>query len=118
MLPLPAPITSSATRRNASTSGDLSSVRRTTEISAVPASRRSGRKTTPRIGSSSIDAGTSQADAIVQSGTNLVTFPALQEIETRAGKPVVSSNQALPWSVLRKAGVEDALPLGRSFEAA
>ncbi len=57
----------------------------------------------------------SQADAIVLSGTNLVTFPVLQEIEQRAGKPVVSSNQALLWSTLRKAGVVDRLPLGRLF---
>lgn len=57
------------------------------------------------------------ADAIVLSGTNLVTFPVLQEIEQRAGKPVVGSNQALLWSALRKAGVQDALPFGRLFEA-
>ncbi len=57
------------------------------------------------------------ADAIVLSGTNLVTFPVLQEIEQRAGKPVVSSNQALLWSTLRKAGVRDALPLGSIFNA-
>ena len=56
-----------------------------------------------------------EADAIVLSGTNLVTFPVLQEIEARVGKPVVSSNQALLWAALRKAGVQDALALGRLF---
>jgi maleate cis-trans isomerase len=59
----------------------------------------------------------SAAEAIVLSGTNLVTFPVLQEIEQRAGKPVVGSNQALLWSTLRKAGVKDALPLGSLFAA-
>jgi maleate cis-trans isomerase len=55
------------------------------------------------------------ADAIVLSGTSLVTFPVLQEIETRASKPVVGSNQALLWSALRKVGIQDALALGRLF---
>lgn len=58
----------------------------------------------------------SQADAIVLSGTNLVTFPVIEEIEAASGKPVVASNQALLWSALRKAGVKDALALGRLFE--
>jgi maleate isomerase len=56
-----------------------------------------------------------EADAIVLSGTSLVTFPLLQELEARAGNPVVGSNQALLWSSLRKAGVRDALELGRLF---
>jgi maleate isomerase len=58
-----------------------------------------------------------EADAIVLSGTSLVTFPVLQELEARAGRPVVSSNQALLWSTLRRAGVHDALALGRLFLA-
>ncbi|MGE4337096.1 MAG: aspartate/glutamate racemase family protein [Pigmentiphaga sp.] len=61
---------------------------------------------------------TSGADAIVLSGTNLVTFPVLQEIEANTGRLVISSNQALLWSTLRKAKVEDRLPLGRIFEVA
>ncbi len=60
----------------------------------------------------------SAADAIVLSGTNLVTFPVLAEIESLTGKPVVSSNQALLWSTLRKAGIGDALALGRLFAVA
>lgn len=55
------------------------------------------------------------ADALVLSGTNLVTFPILEELEQLAGKPVVSSNQALLWSTLRKAGIDDALALGHLF---
>ncbi|MBN9412170.1 MAG: aspartate/glutamate racemase family protein [Burkholderiales bacterium] len=58
------------------------------------------------------------ADALVLSGTNLVTFPMIDALEQQAGKPVVSSNQALFWSALRKAGVHDALPLGRLFRLA
>ena len=61
-----------------------------------------------------IDAGA--ADAIVLSGTNLFTFPVIADIEAASGLPVVSSNQALLWSTLRKAGVADALPLGRLFK--
>jgi len=62
-----------------------------------------------------IDAG--GADAIVLSGTNLVTFPVIDAIEAASRLPVVSSNQALLWSALRKAGVANALPLGRLFTA-
>jgi maleate cis-trans isomerase len=56
-----------------------------------------------------------QADAIVLSGTNLVTFPVIEAIEAACGKPVVTSNQSLLWSALRKAGVKDALALGALF---
>ena len=55
------------------------------------------------------------AQAIVLSGTNLVTFPVIGEIEAATGLPVVSSNQALLWSALRKAGVTDDVALGRLF---
>ncbi|MGD9943967.1 MAG: hypothetical protein AB7S98_12090 [Burkholderiaceae bacterium] len=58
----------------------------------------------------------SQADAIVLSGTNLVTFPVIEELEAASGKPVVTSNQSLLWSTLRKAGVKDVLPLGALFK--
>jgi len=58
------------------------------------------------------------ADAIVLSGTNLVTFPVLHDIEAATGIPTISSNQALLWSTLRKAKVNDRLSLGRLFESA
>jgi maleate cis-trans isomerase len=61
---------------------------------------------------------TSAADAIVLSGTNLVTFPAIEEIEALTGKPVISSNQAMLWAALRKVKIMDRLPLGRLFSAA
>jgi maleate cis-trans isomerase len=60
----------------------------------------------------------SQADAIVLSGTNLVTFPVIEDVEAASGKPVVTSNQALLWSTLRRAKVLDALKLGLLFAAA
>lgn len=56
---------------------------------------------------------THKADAIVLSGTNLVTFPVLNEIESITGLPVIGSNQALLWSTLRKANIADHLELGR-----
>jgi maleate cis-trans isomerase len=58
-----------------------------------------------------------QADAVMLSGTNLVTFPILAALEAELGRPVVSSNQALLWSALRRAGIQDRLPLGRLFAA-
>jgi maleate cis-trans isomerase len=59
-----------------------------------------------------------EADAIVISGTNLVTFPVIEEIEALTGKPVISSNQAMLWSALRKVSVQDRLPLGALFTRA
>jgi maleate cis-trans isomerase len=55
------------------------------------------------------------ADAIVLSGTNLVTFPVIEAIEALTGKPVISSNQAMLWAALRKVDVRDQLPLGMLF---
>ncbi len=57
-----------------------------------------------------------EADAVMLSGTNLVTFPLIEALEAETGKPVVSSNQALLWSALRRAGVADRLALGRLFD--
>ena len=58
-----------------------------------------------------------QADAVMLSGTNLVTFPIIAALEAEIGKPVISSNQALLWSALRRAGVMDRLALVRLFDA-
>ncbi|WP_431281529.1 maleate cis-trans isomerase family protein [Humitalea sp. 24SJ18S-53] len=58
-----------------------------------------------------------RADAVMLSGTNLITFPLIEALEQRIDRPVVSSNQALLWSALRRAGVTDRLPYGRLFAA-
>ena len=52
-------------------------------------------------------------DAIFVSCTNLRTFGILQEAERRAGCPVVSSNQALVWHLLKLAKL-DAIGIVRS----
>lgn len=55
--------------------------------------------------------------AIFVSCTNLRTAEILATAEARLGKPVVSSNQALAWHMLRLAGVNDnLLGLGQLFE--
>jgi len=59
----------------------------------------------------------SGTDALILSGTNLVTFPILASLEKKIGRPVVSSNQAMLWAALRKAGIADTLPLGSLFSA-
>ena len=43
-------------------------------------------------------------DAVFVSCTNLRTLPILSEAEEKIGKPVLSSNQALAWRLLRLAG--------------
>ena len=55
-----------------------------------------------------------QADGILISCGNLRTFEAIQALEIDTGLPVVTSNQAGLWQVLRMAGIKDHLTsLGR-----
>jgi maleate isomerase len=49
------------------------------------------------------------ADAIFVSCGALRTLDVIADIETRAGKPAVCSNQAMIWDCLRLAGVDDRL---------
>ncbi len=49
-------------------------------------------------------------DGVFVSCTNLRTLDVLALAEERLGIPVISSNQALAWHMLRAAGVADALP--------
>ena len=47
------------------------------------------------------------ADAIFVSCGALRTLDVIGEIETRAGKPAICSNQAMIWDCLRLAGIDD-----------
>lgn len=61
-------------------------------------------------------AATASCDAIVISCTNLRSLGILGEIEEKIGLPVITSNQALAWHMLRLARVRDPLPhFGRLF---
>ena len=51
------------------------------------------------------EAATHDVEAIFVSCTNLKTFSILDHAEALTGKPVLSSNQVLAWSMLRKAQV-------------
>lgn len=58
-----------------------------------------------------LDVGQSQdCDAVFVSCTNLRVASVLAEAERRLAKPVISSNQALAWHMLRLAGVSDDRP--------
>ena len=48
-----------------------------------------------------------EADAIFVSCGALRTLDVIAEIEARAGKPAICSNQAMIWDCLRLAGIED-----------
>lgn len=53
-------------------------------------------------------------EAVAISCTNLRTLEILAEAEAALGKPVISSNQALAWALLRRAGIAGGLsPAGR-----
>lgn len=49
--------------------------------------------------------GTSDCDVVFASCTNLRSFGILEEAEKRIGKPVISSNQALGWHMLKLAKI-------------
>ena len=49
------------------------------------------------------------ADAIFVSCGALRTLDVIAEIEAASGKPCIASNQALAWSCLRMAGIEDRI---------
>jgi maleate isomerase len=49
----------------------------------------------------------SDADAIFISCGALRTLDVIAEIEAKAGKPAICSNQAMIWDCLRLAGIED-----------
>lgn len=50
-----------------------------------------------------------EADGIFLSCTGLRSLDVIDEIERRTGKPVVGSNQALVWRMLRMVGVHDSI---------
>jgi maleate isomerase len=50
-----------------------------------------------------------EADALFISCGALRTLDVVGEIERRAGKPVICSNQAMIWDCLRRAGIEDRI---------
>ncbi len=50
-----------------------------------------------------------EAEAIFISCGGIRALDAIEEIEQATGKPVVTSNQAMLWSCLRRAGIQDQL---------
>ncbi len=56
------------------------------------------------------DGGARRAEGLFFSCTGVETFPVLQALEEDIGRPVVSSNQASLWALLRAAGVPARLP--------
>ena len=50
-----------------------------------------------------------ESDAIFISCTNLHTFELIEELERDLKKPVITSNQATIWNMLRLAGVKDKI---------
>jgi maleate isomerase len=50
-----------------------------------------------------------EADAIFVSCGGIRTIDVIDEIERKAGKPVVASNQAMMWDCLRRAGIDDRI---------
>lgn len=92
------------------------------EISAVGSFEQAEEYRVARIDAASVrDAivrvgETAPCDAVFVSCTNLRTLDVLPAAEERLGLPVISSNQALAWHLLRQAGINDGRPsCGRLF---
>jgi maleate isomerase len=49
-------------------------------------------------------------DAVFVACTNLRTLDMIADAEAAIDKPVITSNQALAWHMLRSAGIKDAMP--------
>ncbi len=61
--------------------------------------------------------GAAECDAVFASCTNLRTLDVIEAAEDALGKPIIASNQALAWHMLRLAGIGDApAGLGRLFQ--
>ena len=54
-------------------------------------------------------------EAVFASCTNLRATGVIAEAEARLGKPVITSNQALAWHMLRLAGLPEGQPAGGSL---
>lgn len=51
-----------------------------------------------------------EAEAIFISCGALRSVDVVEQLEEAVGKPVICSNQAMAWDVLRKAGIKDSIP--------
>ncbi|MGB3314297.1 MAG: ectoine utilization protein EutA, partial [Albidovulum sp.] len=78
--------------------------------------REMARVSRDTIVSAAIAVDTAEAEALFISCTALPALGAVAEIEARTGKPVVTSNQASIWAMLRHAGLGDTIEgYGRLF---
>jgi maleate isomerase len=66
-----------------------------------------------------VEVGSGDSDAIFIACTNLRAAGIIERVEATLGKPVISSNQALAWHMLRLAGIGAPRPgCGRLFDHA
>ncbi len=94
------------------------------EASAVASFNQSDDFTVARISSQSILDGIvkvgqrDDCEAVFVSCTSLRVLPVIAEAEVRIGKPVISSNQATAWHLMRLAGLEgQPQGAGRLFQS-
>lgn len=96
---------SQALRKNLEASG--------LEVAAFGSYEQSEEKTVARIAPESVlqslldIGGAADCDAVFASCTNLRTLGVIETAEAALGKPVIASNLALAWHMLRLAGIDD-----------
>jgi maleate isomerase len=67
--------------------------------------------TSAEIGSALASVDTSVVDAIVMSGTGMLTLPAILDARVRIGVPILSSNLCCAWWLLKTAGLREGSSL-------
>ena len=74
--------------------------------------------TSPEVHGTSVAMRMPEADAYFLSCTNIRCLSVVDELEQTLGKPVITSNTAMLWHVLRKGGIADAVPgFGKLLQA-
>ena len=91
----------------------IASFNQSDDFAVAQISSRSVRQAVEEIGARE------DCEGVFVSCTSLRTLPIIAEAEAHLGKPVISSNQALAWHLMRLAGVSDCLDRrGRLFRQA
>lgn len=75
-----------------------------------PPPGRAGEVPIEEVERMAVDLDASDADLVLISCTGLRTMSLIDELESRIGKPVVSSNQTLAWALLMESGTTAAGP--------
>jgi maleate isomerase len=85
--------------------------REVVQVEKISETFRAYELTNAEIGSALDRVDTNAVDAIVMSGTGMLTLPAILDVGARMSTPILSSNLCCAWWLLRTAGLREGPPL-------